>query len=70
MARGPFHLTRVQARGLAKAIRQADWLSGIPGDYSITLAHKDGTEVSIDVRVPNVPARTFVVRGFAPPQSE
>ena len=65
-ARGEFRLTRGQAGSLARALRQADWVSDLPGDFTATLVHPSGIEVTIDVRVPAQAPRAIVVRGFRP----
>jgi hypothetical protein len=68
MTHGSFGLTRRQARGMAEALRKATWATGIAGDYSLTLAHPNGTEVTIDVRLPQRSVPAIVVRGFRPQQ--
>lgn len=63
MPPGGFRLTRAQAHGLARAIRASSWVPEIGGDHTMTVAHADGTEVTITVSSPR-PVPMKVVRGF------
>jgi hypothetical protein len=63
--RDKFRLTKAQARGLAQAVRACSWVAGEAGDHTVTVAHHDGTEVTITVNAPR-PVAPKVIRGFVP----
>jgi hypothetical protein len=60
---GPFTLTKGQAASLARALRTTPWEESL-GDYSATLTHPSGAEVTITVYAPRPAPTTKAPIGF------